>query len=69
MNELMILGAEHPGSWWDEHNPPGNCAQCGGQCDGTDCGLHAAGCVYGGLGYGYWTYSKNCPLFHGETNA
>lgn len=44
----------------------GGCKECGGQCDGPDCGLHAAGCIYGGFGYGYWIYDPDCPLDHGE---
>ena len=46
--------------------PKGSCDECGGQCDGNECGLHAAGCVYGGFGYGYWLIAEGCPLWHGD---
>lgn len=50
--------------------PRGNCRVCGGQCDGADCGLHAAGCVYGGFTSetAYWLIAEGCPLYHGESD-
>lgn len=65
----LTIGPEHPSAWWEEHRPRGECEHCGGDCDGDDCGLHAAGCVFGGLGYGYWMYDENCPRFHGLGGA
>lgn len=49
-------------------HPKGDCKTCGGQCDGDDCGLHAAGCVYGGFSEStsYWLIVEGCPLYHGE---
>ena len=62
------LGDEHPLSWWIKNWPTtGTCSRCGGECDGTDCGLHAAGCVFGGPDNGvYWLIAEGCPLWHGE---
>jgi hypothetical protein len=54
-------------SEWPHERPDGDCKECGGQCDGGDCGLHAAGCMYGGFGEGYWLIADGCPLWHGET--
>lgn len=67
MNEMQSLriGPALPSSEWDK-GPEGDCQQCGGQCDGDDCGLHAAGCVFGGFGYAYWLIAEDCPLWHGE---
>lgn len=62
----MILGPAHPPEWWDQHAPDGDCFQCGGQCNGEDCGTHAAGCHFGGFADLYWIYSPDCPLFHGD---
>jgi hypothetical protein len=64
----LVIGPEHPVSWWDEHTPKGDCEMCGGDCDGDDCGLHAAGCVFGGFSYGYWMFDPECPRFHGEAD-
>lgn len=64
--QTLILGHLQP---TDYVPPRGDCKQCGGQCDGPDCGLHAAGCVYGGFGYGYWMYAEDCPLDHGPTSC
>lgn len=54
---------------WARDEPPGDCAECGGECDGAECGLHAAGCVYGGFtqATGYWLIADGCPLYHGES--
>lgn len=40
----------------------------GCNCDGEDCGLHKAGCIYGGFSdsTSYWLIAENCPLYHGE---
>ena len=62
----MTLGPEHTNEWWAEHNPAGQCRECGGQCDGDDCGRHRAGCRFGGFSLGYWIIAEGCPLFHGE---
>ena len=62
----MIIGPEHNEIWWINKNPAGDCEECGGQCDGKECGMHAAGCLFGGFSNGYWIYSPSCPLFHGE---
>jgi hypothetical protein len=62
----LMIGPEHPGAWWDEHSPEGDCRKCGGECDGDDCGLHSAGCIFGGFSYGYWLIADGCPRFHGE---
>jgi hypothetical protein len=46
----------------------GTCADCGGQCDGPDCGLHAEGCIFGGPpGGDYWLIAEGCPLDHAES--
>ena len=54
---------------WLKEEPKGSCKQCGGECDGNDCGLHKAGCIYGGFTAqtSYWLIAENCPLYHGET--
>lgn len=62
----ISFGPEHPYDWWEKNSPPGECQECGGQCDGGDCGIHAAGCVFGGFSQGYWMIAEGCPLFHGE---
>jgi len=53
---------------WVGEGPEGLCSQCGGQCDGDDCGLHAAGCIYGGptKQTAYWMIADGCYLYHGE---
>lgn len=53
---------------WSHDPLPGDCPECGGQCDGDECGLHAAGCVYGGptSQLCYWLYAEDCPLYHGD---
>lgn len=65
-SKAMRIGPARPESWWEANGPPGDCAECGGQCDGPECGTHAAGCVYGGFSLTYWLIAPNCPLFHGE---
>lgn len=68
MNETktMRIGPSYPSSYWEEHTPKGNCQNCGGECDGYDCGTHRMGCIYGGFGEGYWLIAEGCPLYHGE---
>lgn len=61
--QSMRIGPELPD---DYQRPPGDCRTCGGQCDGPECGLHAAGCIYGGFSRGYWMIADGCPLDHGE---
>ena len=52
---------------WHGKPPKGDCEWCDGQCDGDDCGLHAAGCIFGGpIHNGYWLIAAGCPLWHGE---
>lgn len=66
--QLLAFGPEHPVDWWGDHEHPGGCGTCGGQCDGPDCGFHAAGCVFGGPGgAAYWMIADGCQLWHGET--
>lgn len=65
-SRTLKIGPAYSPSWWDEHSPKGDCTGCGGQCDGPDCGLHAAGCIFGGLGNLFWLIADGCPLFHGE---
>lgn len=52
---------------WPHEDPLGDCSHCEGQCDGPDCGLHAAGCIFGGPtdSTSYWMYAESCPLYHG----
>ena len=64
-SKKMRIGPEHPDSWWGKHNPNGDCPDCGGECD-DGCGLHKAGCIFGGFSYGYWLIAEGCPKFHGE---
>ncbi len=65
----LRFGPEHPVGWWGDDPHPGDCATCGGQCDGPDCGLHAAGCVFGGPDRGaYWMIADGCELWHGEAS-
>lgn len=64
--KAMRLGPQHPSEWWQAHTPDGDCKQCGGQCGFKDCGIHPAGCLFGGFGEGYWMIVDGCPLFHGE---
>lgn len=40
------------------------CPECGGDCVPGDCGIHPAGCVYGGFSCGYWLIAKDCPFEH-----
>ena len=42
------------------------CPECGGDC-APECGLHPAGCVYGGFSEGYWLKADGCERNHGET--
>jgi hypothetical protein len=42
------------------------CPECGGNCNGAECGLHAAGCCYGGFSCGYWLVVDGCELEHHE---
>lgn len=53
---------------WPQEPPDGDCAQCGGECNGGDCGKHEAGCLYGGFTEqtSYWMIADGCPLYHGE---
>ena len=62
----MRIGPEHFSSWWKQHDPDGDCPECGGQCD-PECGKHPAGCIFGGFSKTYWLIVEGCPLFHGET--
>jgi hypothetical protein len=41
------------------------CPECGGQCC-PECGLHPAGCVYGGFSHGYWLIAEGCDRSHSE---
>jgi len=63
----LRIGPAHYGRWWDERVSahPGPCQECGGECDGEHCGLHAAGCIFGGGAELYWMYAEGCPLDHG----
>jgi len=62
----LRIGPGHPWDWWEANQPAGNCKHCGGQCNGADCGLHEAGCMFGGFGEKFWMIAEGCPLFHGE---
>lgn len=60
---LLTIGPILPDGY---EQPRGDCAECGGQCDGEECGLHAAGCIFGGPEGGtYWLYADECPHDHG----
>jgi hypothetical protein len=48
-----------------ELGPRGDCPDCGGRCS-PECGRHAAGCVFGGFGEGYWLIADRCPEWHGD---
>ena len=63
----MQLGP--PVSAWATEAPRGNCHECGGQCDGGECGAHALGCIFGGFTEqtSYWVYNPECPLWHGDS--
>lgn len=63
---ILRLGPERKD--WPSGPKPGSCSECGGECDGSECGLHAAGCVYGGptTQTAYWMIADGCPLYHGE---
>lgn len=52
---------------WKTKGVKGDCPECGGQCS-PECGLHPAGCVYGGFTEetSYWIIVEGCNLFHGE---
>lgn len=54
--------------YWPKDEPKGDCKHYKGECDGTDCGLHKAGCIYGGFTSqtSYWLIAEGCPLYHGE---
>lgn len=54
---------------WPHDPPNGACAECGSDCDGEECGLHVAGCIYGGPTEqtAYWLIAEGCPLYHGES--
>ena len=45
-----------------EHTGEDNCERCGG----GECGLHPAGCVYGGFSAftAYWLIAEGCELDH-----
>ena len=58
----MCLGPVR--SSWTKEPIKGGCRNCGLECDGEDCGLHKAGCIWGGWD-GYWIYDPECKLFHG----
>jgi hypothetical protein len=53
---------------WPHAPSSGDCLECGGECDGGECGLHRAGCVYGGFTPDtcYWLIVNGCSLYHGE---
>jgi hypothetical protein len=60
-DQELRLGPDFP-----ERGPkPGGCPECGGQCS-PECGLHPKGCIFGGLGAGYWMIADGCDLDHGE---
>lgn len=44
------------------------CPECGGDC-APECGLHPAGCIYGGFSKGYWLVADDCDRSHGEEAA
>ena len=52
---------------WPHDSPAGDCPECGCQC-APECGLHPAGCVWGGPTdeTSYWLIADGCPLYHGE---
>lgn len=52
-------------STWGRQAKDGDCDECGGQC-APECGLHPAGCVFGGLSDPYWLIADECELDHGE---
>jgi hypothetical protein len=52
----------------EDDAPPGDCPDCGGQCD-PECGMHPRGCVYGGFSRGYWLIAEGCDLWHGAWSA
>ena len=57
---------------WPHAAPKTGCCQdCGEDCDGDECGLHAAGCIFGGFTRqtAYWLIAEGCPLYHGEREA
>jgi hypothetical protein len=43
----------------------GACAECGGDC-GEECGIHPAGCIYGGFSSGFWMVAEGCKFDHPE---
>jgi hypothetical protein len=52
---------------WIGKEPDGECKECGGQCS-PKCGIHPAGCIYGGFTdeTAYWMIADECDLYHGE---
>ena len=52
---------------WVGNEPEGGCLDCGGQC-GDECGIHPAGCIYGGFSEqtSYWLIVDGCNCYHGE---
>ena len=51
---------------WKSEPIKGNCPDCGGECE-PECGLHPAGCVYGGFteNTAYWLIVEGCEKDHG----
>jgi hypothetical protein len=43
-----------------DHSGTDECERCGG----GECGLHPAGCIYGGFSVGYWLIADMCDLDH-----
>lgn len=67
-DQVLTIGPDHPMQWWMDHWPRGCCRSRAGQCDGDECGLHAAGCIFGGPDFGaYWLIADGCTLWHGES--
>lgn len=62
----MRIGPER--RHWVGEEPAGDCKQCGGQCGDEDCGIHPAGCIFGGWSRetSYWLIVDGCELYHGE---
>jgi hypothetical protein len=43
------------------------CPVCGGDC-GEECGVHPAGCTYGGFSEGFWLVAEGCKFDHPTTS-
>ena len=52
---------------WRGEEPKDKCPDCGSQC-APECGVHPAGCIYGGFTEqtSYWLIATGCDLYHGE---